>query len=63
MKYNNGIRIIKEIFDSYDEYEVLPKDSTQLILRLLDDLKFDRKIKESTINHFKDVFPELFEKQ
>lgn len=61
MKFINGIRIIKEIFNSYDEYEVLPVDSTEMILRLIDDLKYNRKIQKATLEHYKDVYPHLFE--
>lgn len=62
MKWVNGIRIIKEIFDSYNEYNQLPVDSTHLIERLLDDLHYeDHKIKKDTLIHFIEVFPHLFE--
>ena len=61
MKYINGRIIIEKILDSYDEYEVLPNESKQLILRILDDLKYDRKILKNTIEHNKKYFNHLFE--
>lgn len=61
MKFVNGIRIIKEIFDSYNEYEILPVDATDLILRLISDLKYERKIKASTLDHFLYCYGHLFE--
>ena len=61
MKFINGVRIIKEVLDSYNEYEILPPDSQQLLLRLIDDLKYNRKIQKQSLKHFKEYFPHLFE--
>lgn len=61
MKFINGAKIIREVLDSYKEYEILPPDSEQFILRLIDDLKYERKVKNSTLEHYFEVFPHLFE--
>lgn len=61
MKFRNGMNIIKEVLDSYNEYDILPNGSDQLIERLISDLKYERKIKEATLEHFRDCFPHLFE--
>ena len=63
MKFLNGANIIREILDSHKEYEILPPDSEKVILRIIDDLKYERKIKNDTLEHFFEVFPHLFEKK
>jgi len=62
MKWVNGRRIIKDIFDSYNEYEQLPKDASHFIERLLDDLHYgDKKITADNLKHFFEYENHLFE--
>ena len=62
MKYVNGVIIIKNILESLVEYEQVPKGTSEVFLRLLDDLHYDkRKISEDSLNHFKEYYSYLFE--
>lgn len=63
MKYANAYLIIKNCLDSLEEYEQLPPKSKDLLLRLMDDLHYDkRKIQKSSLERFQKVFDHLFEK-
>jgi len=61
MKYVNGVIIIKNVLESFVEYDQIPKGADQLVLRLLDDLKYDKKIQVRTLEHFKEIDEHLFE--
>lgn len=62
MKWVNGMRIIKEVLDSYREYNQLPEHANEFIERILQDLHYNnRRISKDTLNHYQEVFPHLFE--
>ena len=61
MKYVNGMRIIRDVLDSFEDYDQLPSNSSSIIERIIEDLKYERKIGKDTIKDYKDIFPELFE--
>ena len=62
MKKISAIRILNEVFDSLQEYDQITENQSAFIKRILDDCMYEnKKIKESTLQHFKDLYPEIFE--
>jgi hypothetical protein len=61
MKYINGIMIIRQILDSFEEYEVLPAKSKNLVERIIEDLHYKRKILKDTLDFEKGINGGLFE--
>lgn len=61
MKKISAIRILNEVFDSLKEYDQITENQSSFIKRILEDCLYDkRKIQESTIDHFKDTYPNMF---
>ena len=61
MKKVSAMRIMNEVFDSLKEYEQITENQSSFIKRILDDCVYgDKKIQDSTIQHFKDLYPEMF---
>lgn len=62
MKWINGRRIIKEVLDSYQDYDQIPEESADFIERLLASLHYGiKKITANELKHFFEYSPHLFE--
>jgi len=59
MKKISAIRILNEVFDSLQEYDQITETQSSFIKRILDDCLYNHCIQESTLKHFKDIYPEI----
>lgn len=60
MKYLDANIIIAKTLNILVEDEKITAKQADFLKRILDDMYYNRKINNSTIEHFKDLYPEMF---
>lgn len=60
MKYIDGLLIISKTLNILVDDDKLTSKQADFFIRILDDMYYDRKINKRTIEHFQELYPEMF---